>query len=159
MVTRRAVLKGTAAASIGAIAAAHGAATAEAAVPAGFGVLAGGAAGGFYKYRDAFQVALKFHKIYADIFFKEEVTGGVSVFLKFFQKDWTALQPTTLGEEFFKDLQTSELYFSKIQADTAEFFLKNNLTESSVQGSFTVTEKGLSYELNTGYDNPVVILE
>jgi hypothetical protein len=153
MVTRRAVLKGTAAASIGAIAAAHGAAPAEAAtLSAGFGQLAGGAAGGFYKYRDAFQVALKFHKISADIFFKEDEAGGVAVFLKFFDKDWSTGETLKLGEEFFKDLQTSELYFSKLQVEKAEFFLKDRINQTSVQGTFEVSKDGLFYKFDQAYN-------
>lgn len=154
MVTRRAVLKGTAAASIGAIAAAHGATPAEASVPAGFGVLAGGAAGGFYKYRDAFQVALKFHKISADIFFKEDVAGGVSVFLKYFDKQWIEGDTLKLGEEFFKDLQTSDLYFSKIETNKAEFFVKDQVTLASVQGTFELSKDQIFYKFEQTFTFP-----
>lgn len=152
MVTRRAVLRGTAAASIGAIAAARGAAPAEASI--GYGTLSGGAVGGFYKYRDAFQVALKFHKISADIFFKEAVAGGVEVFLKFFNKGWSTEQTTQLSENFYKDLQTSDLYFSKIAVDGAEFFVKDRITQRSVQGSFTLTKEGVDYSFVEQSYNP-----
>jgi hypothetical protein len=146
MVTRRAVLKGTAAASIGAIAAAHGAAPVEAsALNCGFGQLAGGAAAGFSKFRDAFQVALKFHKVSADIFLKEAVSGGVAVFFKFFDKHWTAEETLQLGSEFFKDLQTSELYFSKIEVGKAEFFVKDLKTNAAVRGTFDINKEGVSY--------------
>ena len=155
MVTRRAVLKGTAAASIGAIAAAHGAAPVEAAsLNCGFGQLAGGAVGGFYKFRDAFQVALKFHKVSADIFLKEELSGGVAVFLKFFDKHWTAGETLQLGSEFFKDLQTSELYFSKIEIGKAEFFLKDRVTNAAVQGTFEINKEGVSYNFEQQAYNP-----
>lgn len=155
MVTRRAVLKGTAAASIGAIAAAHGAAPVEAAsLSIGYGQLAGGAVGGFYKYRDAFQVALKFHKLSADIFFKEDVAGGVSVFLKFFDKHWTTGDTQSLGSAFFKDLQTSELYFSKIEVGRAEFFVKDRISSNVIQGSFEITKEGVNYSVEQLAYNP-----
>jgi hypothetical protein len=144
MVTRRAVLKGTAAASIGAIAAAHGATPIEAAnFSAGYGQLAGGAVAGFYKYRDAFQVALKFQKMAAEVFFKEDVAGGVAIFVKFFDKEWTAFETQTLTASF-PDLKTSDLYFSKVHALGAEFFLKNELT--SVQGRIAESKDGLFYK-------------
>lgn len=153
MVTRRAVLRGTAAASIGAIAAAHGAAPAEAAtLSAGYGQLTGGAAGAFYKYRDAFQVALKFEKIAADVFFKEELSGGVAVFFKFFQKHWTTVETLQLSSDFFKDLQTSELYFAKIDAAKAEFFLKDAINKTSVQGTFEVNTDGVFYKFDQTYN-------
>lgn len=153
MVTRRAVLKGTAAASIGAIAAAHGAAPAEAAsLNVGYGQLTGGAVGGFYKYRDAFQVALKFHKIAADIFFKEEASGGVAVFLKFFQKEWTTGETLQLSSDVFKNLQTSELYFSKIEVEKAEFFLKDAVNNTSVQGTFEVSKDGVFYKFDPTFN-------
>lgn len=153
MVTRRAVLRGTAAASIGAIAAAHGAAPAEAgSLSAGYGQLTGGAAGGFYKFRDAFQVALKFDKIAADIFFKEEASGGVAVFFKFFQKHWTAVETQQLSSAFFKDLQTSELYFSKIESGKMEFFLKDRINQTSVQGTFELSKDGLFYKFDEAYN-------
>ena len=92
MVTRRAVLKGTAAASIGAIAAAHGAAPADAApsLSLGYGELTGGVIGGFQKYSDAFQIALKFHKSAVELFYKEQPAGGVGIFIKVFEKHWVA---------------------------------------------------------------------
>jgi hypothetical protein len=145
MVTRRAVLKGTAAVSIGAIAAAHGAAPAEAAVSAGFGQLTGGAVAGFWKLNDAFQVSMKFDKIHADIFFKEELSGGVAVFFKFFQKQWTTVETQQLSSAFFKNLQTSDLYFSKVDSAGAEFFVKDALNQTSVRGTFELNSDGLFY--------------
>ena len=121
MVTRRAVLKGTAAASIGAIAAAHGATPVAA---EGYGELAGGAAAVFHKWRDAFQVSLKFHKHAADIFIKESVAGGVDVFFKFFYKEWVVGETQTLSDRF-PNLKSSELSFSKLDTSSAGFFLKS----------------------------------
>ena len=154
MVTRRAVLKGTAAASIGAIAAAHGATPVEAApFDVGYGQLAGGAVSGFWKYRDAFQVALKFQKVSADIFFKEELTGGVAIFFKFFYKEWSALQTQQLSLDAFPDLKTTDLYFSKIHSAGAEFFVKNEL-KNSLQGTIEMSTDGLFYKFDEIKYNP-----
>ena len=149
MVTRRAVLRGTAAASIGAIAAAHGAVPAEAASFAvGYGQLTGGAVGGFYKYRDAFQVALKFEKLSADIFFKEDVNGGVAVFFKFFDKAWTTVETQQVSSELFADLKTTDLYFSKIDSGKAEFFLKDKISNNSIQGTIETNVDGVFYKFD-----------
>ena len=159
MVTRRAVLRGTAAASIGAIAAAHGAAPVEAAtLGAGYGQLTGGAAGGFIKYRDAFQIAVKFDKISADIFFKEQGSEGVAIFFKFFQKQWETAEPLKLSSDFFKDLQTSELSFSKIETNSAEFFLKDPKNRTSVQATFEINSDGLFYKFDPIFDSDGEIL-
>jgi len=146
MVTRRAVLKGTAAASIGAIAAAHGATPVEAAgLDAGWGNLAaGGAAGAFFKYRDAFQVAMKFHKVAAEVFVKEQESGGVAIFFKFFNKEWTTIEPQQLSAEAFPDLKTADLYFSKIHPAGAEFFLK--IDRNSLVGSIETSTDGIFYK-------------
>lgn len=122
MVTRRAVLKGTAAASIGAIAAAHGATPVAAAE--GYGQLAGGAAASFHKWRDAFQVSLKFHKHAADIFIKESVAGGVDIFFKFFHKEWVVGETQSLSDRF-PNLKSSELSFWKLDISSAGIFLKS----------------------------------
>lgn len=148
MVTRRAVLRGTAAASIGAIAAAHGAAPAEAAVSCGFGQLTGGAVGGFQKWRDAFQVSLRFDKTEADIFIKEVGSEGVAIFAKFFQKvRWETADTVKLSSEFLKDLQTSELNFSKIEVNSAEFFLKDAKSRATVKGTVEINSDGLFYKV------------
>ena len=123
MVTRRAVLKGTAAASIGAIAAAHGA-TPVAAAGEGYGELAGGAAAVFQKWRDAFQVSLKFHKHAADIFIKETAAGGVDVFFKFFDKEWVVGETQSLSARF-ANLKSSELSFWKLDTSSAGIFIKS----------------------------------
>lgn len=152
MVTRRAVLKGTAAASIGAIAAAHGATPVEAAgLECGYGNLAGGAVAGFYKEKSAFQVSLKFHKFAADIFIKEQATGGVAIFSKFFDKQWQAVPVEELSLDKFPDLKFSELSFLKIDSASADIFLKNEL-QNAVVGSISVEADKLFYkwrELNT----------
>ena len=123
MVTRRAVLKGTAAASIGAIAAAHGATPVEA--QCGYGNLEGGALAAFYKEQNAFQVSLKFHKAAADIFIKYMGTDGVAIFAKFFHKHWEAAPPRQLDARLFPDLKLTELNFVKIDFQSAGIFMKN----------------------------------
>ena len=145
MVTRRAVLKGTAAASIGAIAAAHGATPAEASVNIGYGNLAEGAVGGFWKLRDAFQVSLKFHKFAADVFLKEQVTGGVAIFFKFFQKEWSDVETIPLNAKMFPDLKLTDLHFSKIEVGRADFFLKNQLN-NAVLGTIGTSTDGIFYK-------------
>src|SRR5215207_9979933 len=130
MVTRRAVLKGTAAASIGAIAAAHGAQSAEAGTigfDVGYAQLTGGAIGGFVKQPDACQSAVKFDKFAAEVFFKEDVTGGVAVFYKFFSKVWSGVLSEPVDSTHFPDLKTSALYFSKLDGGGAELFVKNEM--------------------------------
>ena len=141
MVTRRAVLKGTAGASIGAIAAAHGATPIDAAsLDVGFGNLEGGGVGGFWKLQNAFQISVKFHKFAADIFFKEDVTG-VTVFSKFFQKVWSPLETQLLSDSFSK-LETATIYFSKIRSDSAEFFLEGD-PNNRLRGEISMeAEKG-----------------
>jgi len=129
MVTRRAVLKGTAAASIGAIAAAHGATPVEAAgFDCGYGGMSlGGAIGGFWKEPNAFQVSMKWLKLSADVFFKEQPAGGVAVFFKFFNKDRFSEDMLELSQKHFPDLKLSELNFVKLDISSAGFFLKNEL--------------------------------
>lgn len=140
MVTRRAVLKGTAAASIGAIAAAHGAAPAEASpLDCGYGQLTGGALGAFYKFRDAYRIAVKFQKAAAELVFQEEAEGVV-VFFKFFQKGdaWSEIPLKSLDSKHFPHLETATVHFSKIDIDGAQLVLQNEL--SSIFAKIEVTE-------------------
>lgn len=146
MVTRRAVLKGTAAASIGAIAAAHGATPVEAAgFGDGWGTLGdGGAAGAFWKYRDAFQVAMKFHKVAAEVFLKEATDGGVAIFFKFFEKQrWSQFDSQPLSAAF-PNLKGAELHFVKIHTGGAEFFVK--IDRAALQGSIQTSTDGIFYK-------------
>ena len=152
MVTRRAVLKGTAAASIGAIAAAHGATPVEAAtLSCGFGNLEGGAFGGFYKERDAFQVALKFHKQAAEIFIKEATDGGLEIFSKFFQKHWSDTQTMVVKSDAFPDLKLAELNFVKIAPESAQFFLKNELDQILIGTIGNDPKLGMFLKLDTTF--------
>ena len=154
MVTRRAVLKGTAAASIGAIAAVHGATPVEAAAVGGcgYGPLQGGVVGSFQKDRDAFQVALKWHKVAAEVFIKEDLGGGVSIFSKFFNKEWVEGQPVTLSDSF-PNLTDASLSFVKIDPSSASFFLKYG-TKQMIGTLDASTEKYFLKveELNTDTD-------
>jgi hypothetical protein len=128
MLTRRAVLTGTAAASIAAIATAQGVSAAGATTQDGFGLdlgfgsLQDGALGAFYKESSAFGVFLKFEMAGAEVFYKELPSGGIEVFSKSFFKEWSPV--TSL---FLKELTTLEgavAAFSKIESATAEFFIK-----------------------------------
>ena len=143
MVTRRAVLKGTAAASIGAIAAAHGATPVEAAgLSCGFGNLEGGAMGGFYKEKSSFQVSMKWHKDAGDVFFKEQVAGGVAVFIKFWHKDRFQQDTFELSQKYFPDLKLTELNFVKLTPSTAGFFIKNEMGNVALAEVDITAEKG-----------------
>jgi hypothetical protein len=145
MVTRRALLKGTAAGSIAAIASSRGV-TASAAPPSqpsvppgvpipypnvdsvfgvGYGNLEGGAVGGFLKVTDGFNVFFKFHKTGAEVFMKEVFASGspsVDIFIKFFDKAWEPfLKIDTLYETSLKDAAAG---FHKLQTDVAGIFIK-----------------------------------
>jgi hypothetical protein len=125
MVTRREVLKGTAAVSIGAIAAAHGAAPVEAAsLDLGWGQLDGGAIGGFIKQPSAFQIAVKFDKWAAELFYKELPGEGVGAFFKFFSKHWVTDEVLLLPFNKFPDLEGVDFNFSKLDPVGVSFFLK-----------------------------------
>ena len=122
MLTRRAVLTGTAAASIAAIASAHGSAPAAVGEELGFGVLDGGAIAGFSKNPDSFGVFMKFHKAGAEVFFKTAAGGGVEVFQKTFFKGWTPV--TTFFLKHLDSLEGAVGSFSKFDKQRGEFFLK-----------------------------------
>ncbi len=148
MVTRRALLKGTAAGSIAAIAGAHGvAASADATPPdaspipipypnidsefgAGYGTLEAGALGGFQKVRDGFSVFFKFYKTGAEVFYKEDTTiGAVNIFIKFFNKGWDAFikYDTLVG----MSLQNGAAGFYKLESDVAGIFIKSEKGDAS----------------------------
>ena len=128
MVTRRGVLKAAAAGSIAAIASAHGVAAAPASpqsgLNAGFGDLQGGALGAFYKENIGFDVFFKFDKFAAEVFYKEDVVGGVDVFYKFMKvgSGWTPFDKVNVLD--VAGLQGAEAGFFKLQPDSAGFFLK-----------------------------------
>ncbi len=127
MLTRRAVLTGTAAASIAAIAGTRGVA---AAAPASqgfnldFGNLTDGAIGAFNKQRDAFAVFLKWSTGGAEVFYKESPSGGVEVFFKTFLDGWSSVESQFL--KFLPTLDGAEGSFQKIYAAGAEFFIKSD---------------------------------
>jgi len=125
MVTRRQVLKGTAAGSIAAIASAHGVkASAEsiAGEGAGYGSLEGGALGSFQKQPNGYSVFFKFYKSAAEVFYKVNDSAGIDVFFKFFQKRWSSLTPIQSLADV--NLQGADAGFFKLQTDGAGFFIK-----------------------------------
>jgi len=136
MVTRRAMLKGTAAGSIAAIASAHSVAASAApagpipipypnSVGAGYGNLEGGALAGFIKLRNAYNMFIKWHHTGAEVFYEEDpVNQAVNVFFKFFDKPkgWGAFIKLDSIEGL--TLQGADAGFLKVQADSARFFLK-----------------------------------
>lgn len=129
MVSRRTVLKGAAAGSIAAIAAARGVAAAPADklgnFGAGFGSLEGGAAGVFHKVKDAgFDVFIKFHKSAAQVFYKINEASGLDVFIKFLEVEsgWSPVtQIESIQEVVLEEAATG---FYKLETDSAGIFLK-----------------------------------
>jgi hypothetical protein len=130
MLTRRAVLTGTAAGSIAAIASARGIAAAEPnnetmiaqGFDLGFGDLEDGALGAFYKKPDSFGVFLRWNESAAEVFYKETPSGAVEVFFKTFFKNWTPVTSFFLKE--LGSLEGAEAAFYKIDSRGAEFFIK-----------------------------------
>ena len=128
MVTRRAVLKGAAAGSIAAIASAHGVAAAPddklGVLGAGFGTLEDGGLGAFHKVRYGYDVFCKWHKSAAQLFYKENQSSGLDVFMKFFKsKDgWGEVMPVDSVVEVVMD--GAEAGFIKFSPVAATFFLK-----------------------------------
>jgi len=128
MVTRRAMLKGTAAGSIAAIASSHGvAASADSgAAGVGFGNLEGGALGAFHKLSNGFNLFIKFHKTAWEVFYKERTNPDgvevVDIFYKFFDKGWGRfLKYDTLQGANLADAAAG---FWKLESDVAGIFLK-----------------------------------
>jgi len=124
MLTRREVLTGTAAASIGAIASAHGVA---AAVPdvqgCGVGDPTDGVLARFDKPLGAISLFMKFKDSAAELFYKPQVGGeGIELFWKIFEKGWSKTESKLL--DFAKGFGT-EAYFAKVEIDYARFFFKD----------------------------------
>src|SRR5688572_26164065 len=124
MLTRRQVLTGTAAASIGAIASAHGVA---AAVPdvegCGVGNPTDGVLARFDKPLGAISLFMKFKDSAAELFYKPQVGGeGIELFWKIFDKAWSKTEFKSLS--FAKGFGT-EAFFSKVEIDAAQFFFKD----------------------------------
>jgi len=123
MLTRRTVLTGTAAASIAAIASAHGVAAAGPnSAGFDFGNLVDGALGAFHKIDRGFGVFVKWETSRAEVFYKESPNGGVEVFLKSFVKEWTPVE--TFFLKVVTSLDTAAGAFHKVSPDSAEFFIK-----------------------------------
>ena len=141
MLTRREVLTGTAAASIGAIASAHGVAaaepTAQGELNCGFGNLTDGVIARFDKPFDkpfgAINVFVKFEDTAAELFYKPQLTGEIELFFKFFSKGWSETQSQILG--FAKGFG-ADAYFEKVGPIGARFFFKS---ENDVQVTTDIT--------------------
>ena len=133
MLTRRAVLKGTAAASIAALASAH--ADKDAAAAPGFdlsiGNLKNGGLAAFDKHPDSIDVFVRWSgpgdegpeesRVGADLIFKNS-PDGVEVFQKVFSKGWTPVEGSLLN--FLTSLDGAEGSFTKFDKGLAQFFLK-----------------------------------
>ena len=126
MLTRRAVLTGTAAASIAAIASARAVVGAEPSSQSGFdlgfGDLQDGALGAFAKHREGFGVLLKWEGSGAEVFYKETLFDKVEVFFKSFFKGWTPVSSVPLN--LLLSLEGAEARFEKVSPHGAEFFIK-----------------------------------
>jgi hypothetical protein len=142
MLTRRQVLAGTAASSIAAIASARGVAAAapvaDGGFDAGFGTLQGGAAAVFHKEDLGFSFFVKLRSSAAQVFYKEESSGQISLFFKFFDK------ADKLGEAafqkgswmlvdqfggFLKSPSDASAGFLKIDSSAAQIFIKYENTD------------------------------
>lgn len=154
-VTRRAVLSGTAAASVAAIASAHGVATAAPAAAAGGDLGCGlgnldGAVASFVKMNDAFHVVMKWGGgSAADVFYKPQSPGGgVDVFFKFFSKGflngWSDFSTVSLNR--LGTLNGAEASFAKVNMDGAAFFIKGGNT--SVVTTFVSSEEGVQMSVD-----------
>lgn len=156
MLTRREVLTGTAAASIGAIASAHGVAAAE--PPAqgdlncGVGTLTDGVIARFDKPLGSIGLFLKFQDSAAEIFYKPEASGGIELFWKIFDKGWSKMESRLLGgAQGFG----TEAFFSKIEIDAASFFFKSQ-NDFAVTTDIKFGENGLDIFLKE--EAPIVIV-
>ena len=125
MLTRREVLTGTAAASIGAIASAHGVAAAAPDVQGlncGTGNLTDGVIARFDKPLGTIGVFLKFKDSAAELFYKPQVSGEIELFWKVFDRGWSKVDSKLLS--FAKGF-SADAFFSKVELDAASFFFKS----------------------------------
>lgn len=154
MLTRRAVLGATAAASIAVIATSRGVAAAESEDGSGwgpgYGDLKGGGVGAFQKRSDGFGVFLKWDGGGAEVFYKEGITGDVAVFYKSFVKGWTPT--TTVFLKAVDSLQGADAWFSKVHAGGAEFFLKAQ-DGKHVVTTFEAGENGVDIDIEENYND------
>jgi hypothetical protein len=126
MLTRREVLTGTAAASIGAIASAHGVAAAAPDLQGGLcgaGNLTNGVIARFDKPQGTIGVFLKFQDSAAELFYKPQVgDGAIELFWKVFNKGWSKVESKLLGSATGF---STDAFFSKVELDAASFFFKS----------------------------------
>jgi len=144
MLTRREVLTGTAAASIGAIASAHGVAAAEQTPEGGIcgtGNLTNGVIARFDKPFGTIGVYLKFQDSAAELFYKPQlgVEGPIELFWKVFNKGWSKIESKLLDSaEGF----SADAFFSKVELDAARFFFKSQ-NDIAVTTDITFGDNGL----------------
>jgi len=152
MLTRRQVLTGTAASSIAAIAAAHGAAAAEGdGFSVGFGNLQDGAAMAFHKEQLGFRFFFKTDLGAAEVFYKEEILGNIGLFLKFFDKalggenafSKTEWQLVDSFPGFLKDALGASAGFLKADSAVAQIFLKFENADQQLVQDVRTLEGGL----------------
>ena len=149
MLTRRAVLTGTAAASIATIASSRGVAVAaDDGIGPGFGDLDGGALGAFHKTSNGWAIFMKWPDLGAEIFYKQTSAGTVQVLSKIFNKGWSPVaskflkttldggaaafdKTTPLGADFFvKDANGVTLLFSKVSVAESEVVIDTDVPRS-----------------------------
>ena len=155
MLTRREVLTGTAAASIGAIASAHGVAAAEppsqGGLNCGVGTLTDGVIARFDKPLGTIGLFLKFQDSAAELFYKPQVSGEIELFWKVFDRGWSKMESRLLG--FAKGFGT-DAFFSKVEIDAASFFFKSQ-NDIAVTTDIKFGENGLDIFLTEESPNEI----
>jgi hypothetical protein len=144
------ILSGTAAASVAAIASAHGVATAAPAAangPDGCSLGNGdGALASFLKLDTAFRAFMKWGSdLGAEVFYKEAPAGGVDMFIKFWQKGRNDTMTSSLGR--LQTLDGASAYFVKIDDQGASFFIKGEGV-NVVTSFFIKGEKGVQMSVS-----------
>jgi hypothetical protein len=82
-----------------------------------------------------------------------EKIGGVAIFFKFFQKEWSTVGVQQVSKETFPDLKSCDIYFAKVNSSSAEFFVKNDKRDA-LQGSIAVSTDGIFYKFDELTNNP-----
>ena len=155
MLTRREVLTGTAAASIGAIASAHGVAAAAPDVQGcGVGDPTDGVLARFDKPLGAISLFMKFKDSAAELFYKPQLSGEIDLFFKLFNKGWSKTEIKSLS--FAKGFGT-EAFFAKVEIDAAQFFFKDESGLGVTTDIKFNEDGGLDIFLKEENPNPIFI--
>jgi len=157
MLTRREVLTGTAAASIGAIASAHGVAAAAPDLEGcGTGNLTDGVIARFDKPLGTIGLFLKFQDSAAELFYKPQVggDGAIELFWKRFNKGWSKTETEVLA--FAKGFGT-EAFFAKVEIDAAQFFFKDGSGVGVITDIKFGEDGGL--DIFVKEENPIIFIE